>query len=152
MRTTNGSLLRTVGKGLAAGLAGTAVMTVGQLIQMRLRHREPSTAPAEAMETLLGFDVEDPKSEQRLANAVHFAYGTAWGVPRALLARARVGSGAATSVHLALVWAAALAMLPRLGLAPPVREWGKEEIAEDLAMHAVYAWATGAALRWLERR
>jgi hypothetical protein len=46
-------------------------------------------------------------------------------------------------VHGATVWGQAVVMLPTLGVAPPITQWGKEEVAIDVFHHAVYATATG---------
>jgi hypothetical protein len=40
-----GALAAAAGVGLAAGLAGTAAMSLSSTIEARIRHREPSTAP-----------------------------------------------------------------------------------------------------------
>ncbi len=147
-----GHVAGSLGRGLVAGLIGTGVMTLAQTVEMKLRGREPSLAPAHAVEKTFGIEPRSEDAEQRLNQMTHFAYGSAWGLARALLGSAGVGAAAANSLHLLLVWGAALAMLPRLDLAPPVREWSKAEVAQDLGMHALYALATGAAYEWLERR
>jgi N-acetylglucosamine-6-phosphate deacetylase len=46
-----------VGRGLFAGLIGTVVMTVVQLVEIKLTGRKPSTAPADAA-ALLGKEKE----------------------------------------------------------------------------------------------
>lgn len=143
----------TIGRGLAAGLAGTAVMTVAQQIEMKLSDRPPSTAPAEAVEKVFHLAPKpNDDAERRRASLVHFGYGTAWGGVRGLLAAVGLRGASATLAHLGLVMGAAAVMLPRLGLAPPVREWGGRQIAKDLLFHGLYAAATGLALGWLERR
>lgn len=147
-----GNVAGSLGRGLVAGVVGTAVMTLAQMIEMRARGREASTAPARAVEKTLGIVPSSDEAERRLGLITHFAYGTAWGIARGLLGSAGVRKTAANSVHLLLVWGAALAMLPRMGLAPPVRQWSKTELADDLVLHAVYAFATGGAYEWLERR
>ena len=45
----------------------------------------------------------------------------------------------------AAVYGTALVMLPALKVAPPVAEWGAEEIAIDAWHHLVYAAAVNAA-------
>jgi len=42
-------------------------------------------------------------------------------------------------------------MLPALGVAPPLTEWGAEEVAVDALHHLVYAGATGIAYLLLDR-
>jgi hypothetical protein len=46
--TTTEKLASSIGKGLVAGLIGTASMTVSSTVEARLRHRKPSSAPARA--------------------------------------------------------------------------------------------------------
>lgn len=70
---------------------------------------------------------------------------------RGLIGAAGVRGAPATVLHLAAVWGSALVMLPRLGVAPPVGEWGAEELGIDLAHHAVYATAASLAYGALGR-
>jgi hypothetical protein len=42
-------------------------------------------------------------------------------------------------------------MLPALGVAPPLTEWGAKEAAIDALHHLVYAGATGMAYSLLDR-
>lgn len=48
-----GAVAAAVGKGLFAGLAGTAAMTLSQQIEMKLSGREPSTGPGDMVADLL---------------------------------------------------------------------------------------------------
>jgi hypothetical protein len=144
-------ITRTLAHGASAGLAGTVVMTVVQMIEMKLTDRPPSKAPAEAVEKTLGIELRDETQKKRVANVTHFVYGTAWGEARSGLALAGLRGAPASLVHLGLVWGAALQMLPALGLAPPVREWGAKALAKDLLLHAVYAGTVGLVFDRLER-
>lgn len=145
-----GAVAGAFGKGLAAGLVGTAVMTLGQMIEMKVQDREPSTAPADAVKKILRIEPRDERAEQRLAQVVHFAYGTAWGGVRGLLGAAGLGRVGAPVAHFLAIWGAAAAMLPALDLAPPPTEWSKEQMATDALHHAVYAVATSATYAWLD--
>lgn len=62
---------------------------------------------------------------------------------RGLLGSTPLPPKAATAAHGAAVWGQAVVMLPKLGVAPPIDQWGPEEIAIDVFHHAVYATATG---------
>jgi hypothetical protein len=153
MNKKNEPILKTVAKGVVAGVAGTAAMTVSSTVEQKLRKRPASTAPADAAAKLLhinGFPSEDAKN--RFSNAVHWGYGTAWGVNRAVLSRAGLSPAAATSAHLGALWLSEQVMLPALEVAPPVTMWGGKEIAIDAWHHLVYATATGAAYVALDRR
>ena len=147
---TLGDFAGAFGKGLAAGLVGTAVMTAVQAVEMKITGREASAAPARAVEKIFGIEPRDERAERRLAQLVHFAYGTAWGGVRGVIDRAGLGPVAGPLAHFAAVWGAAAAMLPALDLAPPPSEWSKGEVATDALHHAVYAAATSATWAWLD--
>ena len=147
------SFVRTVGRGVAAGVVGTAAMTVSSTIEQKLRKRPASTAPADAAAKVLHIH-EFPSEEAKNAfsNAVHWGYGTAWGVNRALISRTGLSPAAAAGAHLGAVWMSEQVMLPALEVAPPVTMWGGKEIAIDAWHHLVYATATSAAYQALARR
>jgi hypothetical protein len=141
-----------IGKGLVAGLAGTAAMTVSSSVEARLRHRAASSAPARATAKVLGIkEFEDAVAAARFNDLAHWGYGTAWGVARGLLGSAPLSPRGATAAHGAAVWGSAAVMLPALDVAPPFVFWGRKEVAIDLWHHAVYAAATGLAYRLLDR-
>jgi hypothetical protein len=147
-----GDLAAAVGKGLFAGAAGTVAMTVSSTIEMKLRGRPPSSAPARAAAKLLGVEPADERAEARFSNIVHWGYGTAWGGVRGLLAAAGLSGPAATAAHLAAVWGTEQVMLPALDVAPPLTEWGTKEVAIDAFHHLVYVGATGVAYSLLDQK
>jgi len=143
-----------VGSGLLAGLAGAAAMTIASTIEMKLRRRPPSTAPADAAGKVLHVQPRDDQGKQRFGTLVHYAYGTAWGLGRAALGRAislaagrRRRSLVDVLVFFATVWGAEQVMLPALGVAKPFWRWGAKEVAIDAFHHGVYAAATDGAYR-----
>ena len=150
MRTNVASIVATsIGKGLVAGLVGTAAMTVSSSVEARISHRAGSSAPARATTKLLGIrEFEDDIAAARFNDLSHWGYGTAWGIARGLLSAMGLSPAAATVVHGAAVWGGAQVMLPALEVAPPFIYWGRKEVAIDLLHHSVYAIATGIAY-WL---
>jgi uncharacterized membrane protein YagU involved in acid resistance len=135
-----------IGRGLVAGAIGTAAMTVSSTLEQKLRGREASTAPADAAMKVLGIESFcDDAAKSRFSNVVHWAYGSAWGVPRALLDAAGLSPVAATAAHGAALWGSEQVMLPLLGVAPPLWKWGVKEVAIDSIHHVVYALATSIA-------
>src|SRR3954452_16058500 len=141
-----GDLAAKIGRGLAAGAIGTAAMTVSSTIEMKLRGRQGSTAPADAAMKVLGIEgFCDDAAKSRFSTAVHWAYGTAWGVPRALLDAAGLSPVAATAAHGGALWGSEQVMLPALGVAPPLWEWGAVEVAIDVLHHVVYTAAASVA-------
>jgi hypothetical protein len=140
------TLAASIGKGLLAGFAGTAAMTVSSTLEARLRQRAPSSAPARATAKALGIkEFEDDRARARFNDLSHWGYGTSWGVVRGLLAATGMTSKAATAAHGAAIYGAAQVTLPALEIAPPVIFWDKREIAIDAFHHAVYAAVTGIA-------
>jgi hypothetical protein len=146
-----GRFAAAAGKGAVAGAIGTAAITASQMIESKIRGREPSTAAAEAVEHVLDIEPKYNKAEQRLNNVAHFGYGTMWGVPRGILGAIGLGNLPATFLHFLGVQAAAMVVVPKTTDAPPPTEWPKEEIAVETLHHLVYATAAGAAYAWLTR-
>lgn len=148
---TMGNLAGAVGRGLFAGVVGTAAMTLSSTVEMKLRGREGSSAPADAAAKVLGVEPKGDAEKARFSNLVHWGYGTGWGAVRGLVAATGLRGPAAGAAHLGLVWGGELAMLPALGVAPPVKEWGATELAIDALHHTVYAVATSLAFAALTR-
>ena len=146
-----GRIAAAAGKGAVAGAAGTAAITASQLIESKIRGREPSTAAAEAVENVLDIEPRHDKAEQKLNTVAHFGYGTAWGIPRGLLGAFGLGTLPATALHFAGVQAAAMVVVPKTTDAPPVSKWPKKEIAVETLHHLVYAVTAGAVYSWLTR-
>jgi len=151
--TTTEKLAGSIGKGLVAGLIGTASMTVSSTVEARLRHRKPSSAPARATAEVLGItSFADEIAQARFNDLAHWGYGTAWGVVRGLLDAAGLPPRAATAAHAAAVWGSAQVALPALDIAPPALFWAPREIAIDAFHHTVYAITTGIAYELLSDR
>ena len=149
MKTAD-TVASSIGRGLLAGFAGTAAMTISSTLEARLRGRTPSTAPARATAKVLGISsFEDSVAQARFNDLSHWGYGTGWGVIRGLLAAAGLSPRKATAAHGAAVWGSAQVTLPALDIAPPAIFWPKEEVAIDAFHHTVYALATGIAYELL---
>jgi hypothetical protein len=153
MRQLLGTVASSIGKGLVAGLAGTAAMTVSSSLEARIRHRAASSAPARATAKVLGIkEFEDDIAAARFNDLSHWGYGTGWGVVRGLLAATGMSPRTATAAHGAAVWGSAQVALPALEVAPPFVFWGRKEVAIDLWHHTVYAAATGLAYTLIDGR
>jgi hypothetical protein len=140
------TLATAIGRGLVAGVAGTAAMTVSSTLEARLRGRPFSTAPARATAKVLGIrEFDSDLAQARWNDLSHWGYGTGWGVLRGLLGATPMSSRAATLAHGAAIYGAAQVTLPALDIAPPAIFWGAREVAIDALHHAVYAAATGLA-------
>jgi hypothetical protein len=142
-----------IARGLVAGFAGTAAMTISSTLEARLRGRAASSAPARATAKVLGIKAfEDDRAAARFNDLSHWGYGTGWGVVRGVLSALGLSPRAATIAHGAAVYGAAQVTLPALDIAPPAIFWPKQEIAIDAFHHAVYAAAAGGAYALLEGR
>jgi hypothetical protein len=146
MRKAANTLAAAIGRGLVAGFAGTAAMTLSSTLEAKLRGRAPSSAPARATTKVLGIkEFEDDIAKARFNDLSHWGYGTGWGVVRGLLGATGMTPKAATAAHGAAIYGSAQVTLPALDVAPPAIFWPKEEIAIDAFHHVVYATATGLA-------
>ena len=146
-------IARNIGRGLVAGLIGTAAMTGSSSLEAKLRGRRSSTTPADAAERVLGIEEFDSDArEQQFSQLVHWAYGIAWGAARGLLRALGLGPRAATGAHFALVYGGEQVMLPALGVTPPATQWGAKEVGVDTLHHAVYIVTTAGAFEWLRNR
>ena len=141
------TLACSIGRGLVAGFAGTAAMTVSSTVEAKLRKRAPSSAPARATAKVLGItEFEDDLAKARFSDLSHWGYGTSWasaGAPGDDRDVAEGGDGCTWRRHLRR----GQVTLPALEIAPPSVFWPKEEIAIDAFHHAVYATATGISVR-----
>ncbi len=143
---------RSVARGLAAGLVGTAAMTVAQGAYYQLTGATPSSAPRQVADKALKAAGQGkvPRKHRTAANlGMHWLYGTSWGVPLGLFARQPEVSG--LSFGLA-VWGVGLVQLPALGLAPVPWKQSPAALATDAGFHVVYGLGAAGALRALSPR
>ena len=135
--------LRRVARGLVAGVIGTAAMTAAQVALLKATGGKPSRAPERVARKVFGRRAVKRKQRETLNTAMHWAYGTGWGIPLALTGRPGLVGGVA---HGLSVWGAGLAELPAFGIAPPPWEQSPRALAQDAAMHVVYGAAVAGAL------
>lgn len=147
---TLGDVAANVGKGLFAGVAGTAAMTVSSTLEMKIRDRQASSAPAQAASKVLGVEPMGEAEEARFSNVVHWGYGTSWGAVRGLIDTIGIEGPSAMAAHFLTVWSTEQIMLPALRVAPPFWRWGAKEVAIDALHHLVYAGATSVAYAALD--
>jgi len=137
-----------LGRGIVAGVAATAAMTVASTAEMKLRRRQPSAAPAAVAGRLLGVKPRK-RGGERFATAAHLATGTSLGTARAALDLAGVKGRAAPAAFFAIAWLPDLVAVPAAGAAPPPWRWGATEVAISAAHHVAYAAAGEATYRAL---
>jgi len=137
-----------LGRGIVAGAAATAAMTVASTAEMKLRGREASAAPAKVAGKLIGAKPRK-RAGQRFATVAHLATGVSLGTSRGLLDVAGVHGAAAPAAFFATAWLPELIAVPAAGAAPPPWRWGALEIAISAFHHGVYAAAGEGTYRAL---
>ena len=140
---TLGVLGSAIGKGLLAGIAATAVMTLSQMIEMKITKRQVSDAPVKVAEDTAGAKPATPQDKEQLSQELHWSYGTVWGVARGLIGLTGLKGLPATLLHFGAVWGTALIMLPKHDAAKPINEQEPKDIAIDVLHHGIYAITAG---------
>jgi hypothetical protein len=155
--------LGAIGLGVAAGLAGTAVMTLFQMVEQQLHgpaSSKPPTswdetpAPAQVGERIARGVFERPIDLERapeLTNIVHWSYGTAWGVAFAVAQRSLgIPVVPAAAGFGTLVWASDYAVLPSMKIYKPPWKYPASTLALDLVRHLAYGAGVAGAYALLE--
>ena len=161
--------LGAVGRGLLAGVAGTAAMTAWQELSAKLQSSdgegggseekpkdpwEEASAPAKVGRRIIeGVFRKEVPAEQigTLTNVMHWGYGTTWGAVYGLIAgsrRSTLGGGLAFGLA---VWASSYAQLVPMGIYQPPWTYEPEELALDVSYHLVYGGATALAFAVVSR-
>ncbi len=168
-RKTAGTPLGAVGRGLAAGAAGTLAMDL--LLYARYRHGggkqhlsawefsaglsswDEAPVPGQVGKRLFEGLFQNklpPQRAELVSNIRHWAYGMLDG---ALCGIAAESLGQPCTWYGlpfgAAVWAVSYAVLPAAGLYKPIRDYDRQTLAKDLTAHLVYGTTTAAALRLL---
>lgn len=147
--STSDRLTSALGRGIVAGVAGTAAMTVSSTVEAKVTGRGSSTTPAQAAGIVFGVKPRDTKGEQRFNTIAHWGYGTSWGVFRGLLDVLGLRGVAGTLAHFAAVFGAEQTIMPGLGIGKPTPAYGVQATVTDVLHHSVYAVATGVAYDYL---
>jgi uncharacterized membrane protein YagU involved in acid resistance len=147
--------VKSLGRGAAAGLVGTALMTA-VMLPLKKASMSPGTVPprqiTDNLLDKLGLrDYLSPPAFEASWMALHFAYGTTSGAAYALALKAMGGerpflTGPAFGM---VLWAAGYCgWLPLTGLYPPPTRLPKRKVAAELiGTHLVYGMSTALAHR-----
>jgi hypothetical protein len=132
-------------RGLAAGLAGVAAMTVAEKLEQVLTHRPNSFVPGHTLERLLRLPTK-PDDERLWMNwTMHWGQGVLLGAVRGLMAERGIRGpvGSFLFLNLRLLNDQTLENATGVGALPWT--WPVDEQVIDLLHKAIYAFATGAA-------
>ena len=147
------SIVGAVGRGLVAGVVGTAVMTVVQQADVAVSGRAPSAVPGQVGAHLLpGRDPRSTDDVHRLNLGVHWAHGLTMGAVRGLLATAGLRGATGTGAHFALLWVGDALLYKSLGIAEMPWRWSGRELVTDLAHKGIYTAVTGVTYDALAAR
>ena len=135
--------IRVLGRGVAAGVAGTLVMTAFQrLVEIPITGRSDSDAPAAFAEKVFGLHLESDSARWRLNDATHLALGTMWGAAYGVAARAGLRGPRAVASVFVTVYAGDVLLNTALGLYQP-STWSSQDWTIDVVDKLVQAAATG---------
>lgn len=114
-------LVAALGRGVAAGLAGTLAMTAFQkLVEMPLTRRPDSYTRAEFAERL-GIRKRRGRQRRNVNYATHFALGTGWGLARGVASRAGLRGPKAVGAVFGAMWPGDVMLVAALGIDKPWR-------------------------------
>ena len=132
-----------VGRGLIAGLAGTAAITLSTRIEGMSNKKPGNFAPGDAASKALSIEASDREEWGKFSNEVHWTYGTLWGAGRGLLSLVGLKGWPATAIHFAAIYYTAITIEPDFEVAPPINEWSKKKIGLFALHHIVYVVIAG---------
>ena len=168
-RKTAGTPLGAVGRGLAAGAAGTLAMDLLWYARYRrgggkqhllawefsagLSSWDEAPVPGQVGKRLFEGLFQKklpPQRAELVSNVTHWAYGMLngafYGIAAESLGQPRTCYGLPFGAG---VWAVDYAVLPAAGLYKPIRDYDRQTLAKDLTAHLVYGTTTASALRLL---
>ncbi|MHA7262409.1 hypothetical protein ACX80W_04290 [Arthrobacter sp. TMN-37] len=140
-------------QGAAAGLAGTAVMTLGEKLEQALTGRPNSYVPGRTLRALLGRPVSDRAKPAAANSAMHWGTGAALGAVRGIWAITGIRGGVANATHTVVRLAFDQTLENATGTGAPPTLWPVGEKTVDYLHKAIYSIVTGAAAdRWIAPR
>jgi hypothetical protein len=131
-------------RGLLAGAAGVAAMTLAEKIEQALTGRPNSYVPAHTLERLLRLPWRPDDERLWLNWAMHWGQGIAFGAVHALMAERGFRGPVGSFIHLNLRLLNDQTFENATGVGAPPWTWPVDEQAIDLLHKAVYAFTTGA--------
>ena len=137
------ALAGAAGRGAAAGLAGVAVMTLGEKIEQAITHRPSSYVPARALLTLLGRHPDDREQPLLWTYAMHLGTAAAVGALRGVWAAVGIRGARANLAHTVVRLAFDQTVENTTGVGAPPHTWPAGEQAVDFLHKGVYSLATG---------
>lgn len=98
-----GEVSGAIGKGLMAGVVGTAAITLSQMIEMKITKRKPSDATVKVAGQITGIKPASKNVKQKVSLEIHWAYGISWGVARGIVSLTGAKGLPAALIHFAAI-------------------------------------------------
>jgi hypothetical protein len=137
-------------RGVVAGAAGTAALTLSYATERRLRpgvrgplDYDDSLVPGQIVAGIMHLSHVTAREENELGLALRWSYGSAFGVWYWMLRR-RLGGPRASAAFGATLMTATLTLFPLLGRTPPPWRWPPSVLATAFGTHAAYVCAVAA--------
>lgn len=131
-------------KSLAAGVAGTAAMTLSEKIEQSQTNRADSMVTVEVGAKVAKPPLKTGAQAQTLGQAVHWMHGVTWGAVRGLLALTPLNAFAASAVHYVSLWTSDVVLYRVLKIEPLPHKWEKQALFIDLFHKLVLSAVTSA--------
>lgn len=149
------SWCRDASRGLLIGALATGTMTLAQGAEYALTDAEPSDVPATVAEKFklrLGGGRIKRRNKPAANGAMHWLYGTSWGIPYGVVARRLpVAPEISGPIYGLIVWSAGLIVQPAAGVADPPWKRAPSSLRSEALFHLIYGVGAGAAQRSLPR-
>jgi hypothetical protein len=135
--------IRAASRGLIAGAAGVAAMTVAEKIEQAVTRRPNSYVPAHTLERLLGLAEKPDDDRLRLNWAMHWGQGIALGAVRGVMAKRGVRGPVGSLIFANIRLINDQTLENATGVGSPPWTWPIDEQAIDLLHKGIYAFVTG---------
>ncbi len=130
-------------RGMAAGLAGVAVMTAGEKLEQAVTGRPNSYVPARTLGRLLGMGGRADRPSLVRNWAMHWGQGVVLGGVRGLMAERGLRGPVGSFLFMNLRLLNDQALENATGVGAPPWTWPADEQVVDLLGKGVYAFVTG---------
>ena len=134
----------TLARGLVAGAAGVAAMTLAEKVEQSLTGRPNSYVPAHTLRRVLGLPPRPDRDRVGMNWAMHWGQGIALGPLRMLMAERGMRGSLASFLFLNLRLLNDQALENATGAGAPPWTWPRDEQRIDLLHKAIYAFVTGS--------
>ena len=131
-------------KGMLAGAAGVAAMTLAEKLEQRLTRRPDSYMPAHTLERLLGLPRRPDRERRALNLGMHVGQAILLGAWRGVMAEGGLRGPRASAMFAVVRFANDQTLENVTGQGAPPWTWPRDELAIDVMHKGIYAFVTGA--------